>query len=97
MKYYLEYVNHILRFYSRYPTPPCFTCTADQKNWLSAKEVLDTLPESDRCVIIEVYQSRDTISGGVKQASRKYNISEGAIWTMLSNVTKRIAEKRELI
>ena len=99
MKYYSQYVNHMLRFYARYcdKNLESFKKSTDMKNWLAVKTVLDKLPEKDKNVIIEVYRRRDTLGDNIYEVSKELGIDQDVIWTMLNKVTKKIAQERELI
>ena len=97
MNYYVEYVNHILRFFARYPEVGTFKNSIDERNWRVAKKVLDELPEEDRNVIIEVYRRGDTIPDNIFNISKEMGVRQDCLWTMLKTTTKRIAEERELI
>ncbi len=99
MKYYSQYVNHMLRFYARYCDKNLenFKKSTDIKNWLAVKTVLDKLPEKDKNVIIEVYRRRDTLADNIYEVSKELGIDQDVIWSMLNKVTKKIAQERELI
>jgi len=100
MKYYSQYVNHMLRFYARYCDKKLeenFKKPVDAKNWQVVKSVLDKLPENDRNVIIEVYRRRDTLGDNIYEVSKEFNIDQDVIWTMLNKITRKIAKERELI
>ena len=99
MKYYSQYVNHMLRFYARYcdKNLKSFKKPADMKNWFTVKRVLDKLSEKDKNIIIEVYRRRDTLADNIYEVSKELGIDQNVIWTMLNKVTKKIAQERELI
>ena len=99
MKFYSQYVNHMLRFYARYcdKNLESFKKSTDMKNWLAVKTVLDKLPEKDKNVIIEVYRRRDTLADNIYEVSKELGIDQDVIWIMLNKVTKKIARERELI
>ena len=99
MKFYSQYVNHMLRFYARYcdKNLESFKKSTDMKNWLAVKTVLDKLPEKDKNVIIEVYRRRDTLADNIYEVSKELGIDQDVIWIMLNKVTKKIAQERELI
>lgn len=100
MGYYNEYVNHMLRFYSRFPEAHKvhnFKTKTDMENWVTVKRVLDKLPDKDKKVIMEVYRRRDTIPDNVYEISKEYGIKQDFIWSMLNKITKQIAKDRKLI
>lgn len=99
MRFYSEYVNHMLRLYVRHRRTPEneLKKRADVINWETVKEVLDDLDKYDRNVIIKIYEKRDTISDNVLEVSKELNLHQDIIWTLLNKVTKQIAKERGLI
>lgn len=97
MRYYSEYVNHMLRFYARFPEISAFKNKTDKENWITVKTILDNLSDAERNVIIEVYKRRDTLSDNVYELSKELGINQDIIWTILNKVTRKIAKERELI
>ena len=97
MRYYREYVNHMLRFYCRFPKLCEFKNKRDEENWRTTKRVLDTLPEKDKNIIMEVYKRYDGLSDNVYEVSKKLRINQDVIWTLVSKVTEKIAKERGLI
>ncbi len=97
MSYYVDYVNHMLRFFARYPEMGTFKNSIDERNWRVVKKVLDELPEEDKNVIIEVYRRGDTIADNIYHISKELGIRQNSLWTIVKTTTKRIAEERELI
>ena len=100
MRYYSEYVNHMLRFYARHHDKKDnlkFQKKVDEKNWSIVEKNLDGLSEKDRNVIIEVYKRRDTLSDNVYEVSKELGINQDVIWVIISKLSKKIAKERELI
>jgi len=101
MNYFKNYVNHMLRFYARYHDKKDISDfkkkEADLKNWITVKTILDSLPDAERNVIIEVYKRRDTLSDNVYEVSKELGINQDIIWNILNKVTRKIAKERELI
>ena len=100
MSYFKNYVNHMLRFFARYHDQKNnfkFKKNIDYKNWCIVQSVLNSLPEKDRNVIIEVYRRGDTIPDNIYHVSKEIGIKQDTVWSNLKKVTKRIAEERELI
>jgi len=100
MKYYCEYVNHMLRFFTRYykrENEVKFKKEVDSKNWEAVKRVLDNLPEKDRNVIIDIYSRKDTLSDNVYEVSKEFGIDQDSIWVIVNKITRKIAKERELI
>ena len=100
MNYFKNYVNHMLRFFARYHDQKNnfkFKKNIDYKNWCIVQSVLNSLPEKDRNVIIEVYRRGDTLADNVYEVSKELGINQDVIWTILNKVTRKIAKERELI
>ncbi len=99
MKYYSEYVNHMLRFYVRHRQikENELEKKIDLKNWNIVKMVLDDLKEKDRNVIIKVYEKQDSIPNNILETSKELGIRQNVIWTLLNKVCRKIAKERELI
>ena len=94
---YSDYVRLALRYYSRNLANPAYRCIADNKNREACDTVLNNYFSEYKNVLIAVYQSFDTIGDSVYEASIKYNIPQGLIWTMMKNLEDLIAKERGLI
>lgn len=96
--FYSEYVKHMLRFYSRYPSKPQhFKSIADELNWETCHSVLETHCDRDVDLFISIYGGFDSLSEEVKKASEKHRISQHFIWDMMKELEYRIANIRGLI
>ena len=95
--FYTDYVRHALRFYSRNYDLQTFKTDVDKSNWLSCKSVLDTLPEKDRDMLLQVYSGFDTLPDEVFNTSREYHIDQNIIWDLMKKVENKIAHRRKLI
>ena len=98
--YYSEYVNHILRFYVSVEGRERKTIPhgADQLNYDAADKVLRTLGETDRAILREVFApSHDSLLYRVIDVAQSRKIPSSDIWTLISRVSRRIAEERNLI
>lgn len=94
--FYTEYVNHCLRFYTRY-TNPIFTSDIDKQNWLVCHEALKTLSNENKEIIFSIYRDRDTIPNNVYRVSKEKGIKRDDIWQMMISLEYDIAKRRGLI
>lgn len=97
--FYADYVNRMIRFYCRKVHGQDFKVEGhiDVNNCLCVMKVLDSLPEWDKNAIIEIYSQGDTLADNIYQISRKLNVKQDVLWTMVSKVTKQIAKERGLV
>lgn len=94
--YYAEFSNHCLRFYSRYENP-IFHTDVERKNWSACQEALLQLSDRDKQMIMDLFQSRDTLEDEIYKASKKYHVSQEKIWNLLFRTQRRVAEIRGII
>lgn len=95
--FYSEYVNHCLRFYSRYPKPNHFRSEADKKNWQACDNALKGFSDADRDMLITIYREGDTIPDNVYQMAKKLNIEQDNIWKLITELERKVAKRRGLI
>lgn len=98
--YYADYVNHVLRFYvqSSGRKTTNFETVADHLNYQAADRVLTSLDERDRGILCEVFdRSVEPLLNRVLDVAHARKIPSGEIWTLISRVSRRIAEERNLI
>lgn len=96
--FYVEYINHCLRFYCRNPERPSFFKTeADKDNWLSCEDVLKNCTAEDRDILIAIYCENDTLSDKVYQVSERLHVNQNKVWNLINDVTRRIAKHRGLL
>lgn len=96
-KHYSDYVRHALRFYTRNLEKPVFKCLVSQQNWLVCNSVINRYFPEHKEVLVSVYQAFDTMGDNVYQASKKYNIPQDNIWSMMADLERLIAQERGLI
>jgi hypothetical protein len=96
-KHYSDYVRHALRYYTRNLENPVFKCLVSQQNWLVCHSVINRYFSEHKEVLIAVYQPFDTMGDNVYQASKKHNIPQDNIWSMMADLEKLIAQERGLI
>ena len=100
--FYVDYINHMLRFYARSVQSEDvarlkFKSEVDELNWHAVNRVLHNLPKRDKDIILEVFGRGDTPADNIYEVSKELAINQDVIWTLLSKVTKKIAKDRRLI
>lgn len=95
--FYADYVNHILRFYTRHSKRDGFKSEADKLNYNAAEKVFAKLTEQEQIMLIDVYHRNDTMAGNVYEVAKARGINQDEIWTLISKVSNRIARERKLI
>jgi hypothetical protein len=98
--FYADYVNRLMRWYCRakeegkevkLETP------LDRKNWDAVAKVMERLNEENRRAIMGVYCKRDTMADNVRLTALELGWEQNRLWTLISRVTRRVAEKRGLV
>jgi len=99
MRHALEYVNYMIRLYTRNceKQQRNFRREVDQRNFETVQRVLNDLSEWDKNVIIEVFKRKDPIKHIVVEVSKKFGVNPDVVWTVLSKVSRKIAKERDLI
>ena len=95
--FYADYVNHILRFYTRHSKRDGFRSEADKLNYVAAERVFAKLDEKEQILLIDVYHRNDTMADNVYKVAKARGINQDEIWTLISKVSNRIARERKLI
>lgn len=100
--FYVDYVNHMLRFYASSIKKGDVQFLelgneADILNWCSVNKVLNNLSTTDKYIIVEVFSQGDTLADNVYEVSKKMEINQDVIWTLISKTTLKIAKERRLI
>lgn len=94
--YYSEFAKHCIRFYISYPKPH-FETAAEGEDWIACRESINSLPDSDKELIINVYRNGDPSSDSVNQAARMRGMKPGAVWRMIKDFERMVAKQRGLI
>lgn len=94
---YTSYVNHILRFYIRYPGLAQFKSEVDKMNYLAADRVFAKLKESEKSILTDIYTRKDTIPDNVYVTAKARGVNQDEIWRLILTVSAMIAEERKLI
>lgn len=98
MRYCMEYVNHMLRFYCRYSEKDwVFKNEIEERNWCIVKEVLDGLSGEDKNAIINLYRRNGKLVNNILEVCKDFKIPQRTLWTILTRVSKEIARKKELL
>ena len=97
--YYADYVNHILRFYTRYAKrkKAGFHSKIDRLNYAAADRVFSKLTPIEQNILTEVYTRRDTLGDNVFEVAKTKGISQDVIWALITTVSNSIAKERDLI
>lgn len=106
--FYADYVNHMLRYYSRSlpgslsscevgGVPSVFKSEVDKLNWVTVDRVLRRLCESERETMVEVYWRGDTLADNVFEVAKVMKVEQESVWLLVSKVSKWIAKERKLI
>ena len=97
-KHYSDYVRHALRLYARNPHTPLFEKSmATQLNWIACDIVIRAHFAEHMELLMSVYQPFDTMADNVYEASKKYNVPQDNIWSMMADLERRLAQERGLI
>ena len=98
--FYADYVNRLMRWYCRakeegkevkLETP------LDRENWNAVAKVMERLDEEDKYAIIGVYCKRDTMADNVYLTALELGWEQDKLWTLVSKVTRKVAEERRLV
>ena len=97
--YYAECVNHMLRFYAAChgANIKCFKTDVDKQNYTCVDNAINSFPQYERLILIDVYRMRGTLSDNVCAVSDKINVNTQKIWSLISDITITIARERRLI
>ena len=95
--YYSDYVNHCLRFYARHNQPK-FDDEIDELNWLACERVLNDYTDEDKNIVIEIFSDNNPrLADTITTVSSGLNIKPSRLWTLVGDVTRKIAVERNLI
>ena len=95
--FYADYVNHILRFYTRHLKREKFRSEADELNYIAAERAFSKFSETERSILIEVYSRNDTLADNIYDVAKANGINQDEIWTLVRKISNRIAKERKLI
>ena len=94
---YTPYVQHCMRFYSRYLQIEAFRNDTDKLNWQACHRAIQGYSPIDKDILVSVYGERDTLADNVYNASRKYGVYQDYIWEMMREFERKVAVERGLL
>lgn len=97
--YYADYVNHILRFYFRYDAHKGFKNEVDKCNYIAADKVIKRQDEADIIILSKVFENCENINlyDNITSVANKLHLEAKSIWSLVSNITVKIAKERGLL
>lgn len=95
--YYMDYVNHCLRFYVTHTDATDFISDVDKANWTACKDAFSVFDEHQRQLLRELYSRRVPMGEAVKEISADNNISADYLWKILKSLQKDVAKRRGLL
>lgn len=94
---YSEYVKSAMRFYSRHLNPTAFRSEAGRKNWYACDKAISTYSMRDREILVSAYGGFDSLAENVLAAAKRYRLPQRAVWDMMKEFERKVAENRGLI
>ena len=100
--YYSEFVRYCLRNYIRSLEEgkggqPIFRTDAERENWSACHHVFNACSKDDQDVIVELYSPGDTIPDKIYQMARARRESQGRIWSLVTEIEQKVAQRRGLV
>lgn len=98
--FYADYVNRLMRWYCRAKEEGRevnLESALDRENWEAVAKVMEKLNEENKCAIMGVYCKRDTMADNVYSTAFELGWEQDKLWTLISRVTRRVAEERGLV
>lgn len=99
--FYADYVNHMLRFYTRYDgtikQSHSHEYDVDKLNYAAVDTVLSRVKDHEKELIISIFTTDDPVSHTLYAICPKLCISEREAWQVISKITRLIAKERRLI
>ena len=98
--FYADYVNRLMRWYCRAMEEGKevnLENSLDRENWNAVAKVVERLNEENRCAIIRVYCKRGTMVENVRLTALELGWEQDKLWTLVSKVTRKVAEERRLL
>ena len=100
---YADYVNHMLRFYvrsradERDTRPASFRSDRDRINWNACHRIYTQLLPAEQDVLDRVYlQNTLNLGEAIRAYCAETSSEQNAVWTLLQDVSYRIAKERGL-
>lgn len=98
--FYADYVNRLMRWYCRAKEEGKevnLESALDRENWEAVAKVMERLNEENKSAIMGVYCKRDTLADNVYLTALEMGWEQDKLWTLISRVTRRVAEERGLV
>lgn len=99
--FYADYVNHMLRFYSRHDGMIKQTHTheyeVEKLNYAAVDSVLSRVKDHEKELMVSVFITDDPVTHTVCSICPKLCITEAEAWKVISRITRLIAKERRLI
>lgn len=100
--YYSEFVRHCLRYYIKTLDEgrggcPVFRTPAERENWSACHYVLNGCSENIVDTICQIYRTGDTIPDNIYMIAKNRGGSQAPLWNLVSDIERKIAQKRGLI
>ena len=98
--FYAAYVNRLMRWYCRAKEEGKevrLDGPLDKENWTAVENVMERLNEENKRAIMGVYCKRDTMADNVYSTAFELGWEQDKLWTLISRVTRRVAEERGLV
>lgn len=98
--FYADYVNRLMRWYCRAKEEGKevnLETALDRENWNAVAKVMERLNEENKSAIMGVYRKRDTLADNVYLTALELGWDQDRLWTLISRVTRRVAEERGLV
>ena len=98
--FYADYVNRLMRWYCRAMEEGKevnLESALDRENWNAVAKVVERLNEENRHAIMKVYCKRDNIVDSVRLTAVEIGWDQNKLWTLVSKVTRKVAEERGLV
>lgn len=94
--FYSDYVQHCMRFYSKYPEP-VFYNDVGRQNWKACERALKGFTQWAKDILTSVYSNGDTLADSVYQVSSDQGIEQDKVWDLIRRLERKVAEERGLI
>lgn len=95
--FYSPYVNHCVRFYSKFPSASRFKSEADRKNWKAVSSSLMGMSDNEINAILSIYSSNGPIDQNVYKLAKTMGVKKQTVWKIICDFEKKVATNRGLI
>ena len=97
--FYADYVNHMLRFYTRHEGSQNQTHSheIDKLNYSAVDKVMARVKDHEKELLVSVYITDEPVVHTIYSICPKLCINPDEAWKIISKVTKMIAKERRLI